>query len=68
MIATIVGFGMFSVGLNTRVQNIPSRTATLESRTLALEARVIPLNTTNDWISKCASYNSLYVSVRFALF
>ena len=68
MIATIVGFGMFSVGLNTRVQDIPSRTARLDSRTLALEARVKPLNATSDWLSKCASYNSLYVSVKFVSF
>ena len=54
---------MFSVGLNSRIQEIPSRTDRLESRALALEALVAPLETACDWLGKCSSYNGIYVSV-----
>ena len=63
MVTTLLGFALFSLGLRSRVQEVPNRVDDLEARVTALEPPVAALVALEAWLGPCAAHNSLYVSV-----
>ena len=62
LVATMIGCGLFSYGLQTRLDDLPGRADRLESRMNNFETSLTTLNTALASTASCTSEISTFVS------